>query len=91
MNRREVITILGGAAAVWPLAAHAQQPTMPVVGFLNGSSPESLADAVAAFRTGLGESGYIEGGNVAIEFRWARGQYQRLPAMATTWSGGRSP
>jgi putative ABC transport system substrate-binding protein len=82
LRRREFVVMLANAAA-WPLGARAQQSAMPVIGFLSGSSPESLVNAVAAFRAGLGESGYIEGRNVAMEFRWARGQYQRLPAMAT--------
>ncbi|MFL5069869.1 MAG: ABC transporter substrate-binding protein [Xanthobacteraceae bacterium] len=87
MKRRAFILALGGAAT-WPLVARAQ-PAVPVIGFLNGSSPESLVDALAAFRAGLGESGYVEGRNVAIEFRWARGQYQRLPEMATELVGRR--
>jgi ABC-type uncharacterized transport system substrate-binding protein len=79
LRRREFITLLGGAVA-WPLPARAQP--LPVIGFLNGSSPESLVDAPAAFCAGLADSGYVEGRNVAIEFRWARGEYQRLPEMA---------
>jgi ABC-type uncharacterized transport system substrate-binding protein len=81
VNRREFITLLGGAAA-WPLAAQAQQPAMPVVGFLNGASPNELASRVAAFRDGLREKGYVEGQSVAIEHRWGLGQYERLPDMA---------
>src|SRR6516162_3313191 len=82
MKRREFISLVGGTVATWPLAAHAQQPAMPIIGFLDSKSPEASAHLVAEFRRGLNGSAFIEGENVAIEFRWAQNNYDQLPALA---------
>ncbi len=89
IRRREFIRILGGAAVAWPLTVRAQQPTLPVIGFMSSRSPEDSVAVVAAFRSGLGEGGLTEGKNVLIEFRWARGDYDKLPAIAAELLGRR--
>jgi len=89
MRRREFITLLGGAVA-WPVAVRAQRTTPPVMGLLSSRSPNESADLIAALHQGLNEAGYVEGQNVTIEYRWARGQYDRLPALAAIWSAVRS-
>src|SRR5262245_26612022 len=86
MRRRELITLLGAAAAL-PLAAGAQQPAMPVIGWMSGRSPEDSTHLLAAFRDGLRETGFVEGQNVSIEYRWALGAYERLPALASDLVG----
>ena len=89
MRRREFIKVIAGSAAIWPLPLHGQQTATPVIGFLSGVSPGPFAERLAAFRQGLNETGTIEGQNVAIEYRWAEGQYDRLPALASDLVGRR--
>ncbi len=91
MKRREFITLVGGAAAVSPLPVRAQQRPMPVIGFLNFPSPEAFTDRLRGFRQGLKESGYIEGENVSIAYRWAENEMDRLPALAAELVTARSP
>ena len=82
MKRREFLTLLGGTASTWPLAASAQQSKMPVIGFFHTASPDRYEPQVRAFRLALKEAGYVEGRNIAIEYRWGEGRVERLPALA---------
>ena len=82
MHRRDFIKVVAGSAVTWPFAARAQQPTLPVVGFINRASAKAYEPQLSAFLKGLSEAGYVDGQNVAIEYRWAEGQHDRLPAMA---------
>src|SRR5215468_995763 len=87
IERRTFLAALGGAAAAWPLAASAQQPAMPIVGFVDGRSAEASVRQAAAFRKGLNETGYVEGENLMVEYHWLEGQYNRLPALVAELVG----
>jgi putative ABC transport system substrate-binding protein len=91
IGRRELLAALGGAAAAWPIAARAQQPTTPVVGFVNPAAPETIVRYVAAFRKGLTETGYTEGQNVTVEYHWLAGRYDQLQEVWLTSSAAMSP
>ena len=82
MRRRDFLRLLGGTAAAWPVVARAQQTALPVIGFMGSESPDLYADRLRAFRQGLKETGFVEGQNVAVEYRWAQGQYDRYPEFA---------
>jgi hypothetical protein len=89
VKRREFIALLGGATAAWPLAARAQQPAMPVIGFIQAGSAEVFATATAAFRNGLREAGYVEGQNVTVHYHWLEGRYDRVPELIASYPSRR--